>query len=373
MGMSASQARLLSLTSKLHDLEYSAQALQYTKFDLVASKQDIYDEYLDVLDSTKYQMSVLTYNGNEFQDISYINMVSSSAGNLHSMYIITNTKSGQVYLPEQITSKIGDNTREKDPLKEAVSLYKADGSEKTVDEQLSEYLVSVAKTRVYKDGTDKSGNRLSTDADYLNALRNDGAYSYWSSRFFGEMPSEEDFMMVVAKDFLYSSRIDISEDADYISQMKKDGNYDYWKEVYSQITGYEDENGNPVRGRGFCTISRENAVDRGWLEETLNSGDTQLFKLTKQSSLLGKGKVNIFESTGLAEDPDLVEVKNEELIAQAEVKYEKAVKDIEVRESKLDLQLSRLDAEHTALKTEYDSVKQIVSKNIDRSFKSFNA
>ena len=39
MGMSASQARLLSLTSRLHDLEAQAQGLQYTKLDLVNLKQ----------------------------------------------------------------------------------------------------------------------------------------------------------------------------------------------------------------------------------------------------------------------------------------------------------------------------------------------
>ena len=34
MGMSASQVRLLSLTSRMHDLEFQAQAIQYTKLDL---------------------------------------------------------------------------------------------------------------------------------------------------------------------------------------------------------------------------------------------------------------------------------------------------------------------------------------------------
>ena len=75
MGMSASQARLLSLTARMHDLEFQAQSIQYAKLDLVNSKSDVYDEYMDVLDSTKYQMTVLTPNGKEFQDVTYSNII----------------------------------------------------------------------------------------------------------------------------------------------------------------------------------------------------------------------------------------------------------------------------------------------------------
>ena len=75
----------------------------------------------------------------------------------------------------------------------------------------------------------------------------------------------------------------------------------------------------------------------------------------------------------MATDPELVEVKNQELIELASVEYERAIDDVDAKDSKLDLQLAQIDTQHNALKTEYDSVKQIVSKNIDRSYKTFNA
>ena len=75
----------------------------------------------------------------------------------------------------------------------------------------------------------------------------------------------------------------------------------------------------------------------------------------------------------MSSDPDITEVKNQELIDLASVKYEKAIDDVNTKDQKLDLQLAKIDSLHNALKTEYDSVKQIVSKNIDRSFKTFNA
>lgn len=373
MGMSASQARLLSLTARMHDLEFQAQAFQYTKLDLVNSKSDIYDEYMDVLDSTKYQMAVITPTGKEFQDITYTNMIMANTSSIHSMYTITNSKTGQILLPEQIVSKLGPDPHATDPLKTAISPVKEDGTEKTVEEKLDEYLVSVAKTRLYPDGKDKSGNELTTDESYINAMRSDGSYSYWKSQYYQEFPDKNDFLLTVAKNYLYSSRIDIDDDSAYISEMKKDGNYDYWTAIYFQIIGYEDENGTPIAGRGFCPISQQNAVDRDWLADALNSGEVQLFKMTKESTLFNKNKINIFAETSMAVDTDLTEVANQELIDQASVKYEKAVKDIDAKETKLDLQLAQIDAQHNALKTEYDSVKQIVSKNIDRSFKTFNA
>lgn len=296
MGMSASQARLLSLTSRMHDLEFQAQGIQYSKLDLVDSKQAEYDKYLDVLDSTKFQMAVVTGTGKEFHDITYTNMISSNVGGgIHPMYIITNA-SDQIYLPEQIASKIKP------------------------------------------------------------------------------MPNSlEDFLEIVAKNYLYSSRMDLNTKEEYIAEMRNDGNFNYWQAVYYQIGGYKDDNGDIVSGRGFAAISRENAVDRGWLEKELNSGSARLYKLTKEESLFNENKINIFAETSMSVDPDLVEVTNQELIDKASVEYERAVKDIDAKETKLDLQLARIDQQHNALKTEYDSVKQIVSKNIDRSFKTFNA
>ena len=308
MGMSASQARLLSLTARMHDLEFQAQGLQYSKLDLVNLKNDVYDEYLETLESTKMQMAVLTTDGKVYQDLTYTNMVMSLVNGIHPMYMLTNDKD-QIYLPKQITDKIG--------------------------------VVS-----------DSSGNH----GDFLNSV----------------VTSLEDFLKIVARNYLYSGRVDLQED-DLIRQMKSDGNYDYWVAIYHQIGGYKDDDGNIVSGRGFTTISAENAVDRGWLEEKINSGEARIYKLTSQISSFNGDGINIFAESSISTDTELREVQNDELIQAATIKYEKAIKDIDEKETKFDLQLARIDQQHNALKTEYDSVKQIVSKNIERSFKSFNA
>ena len=296
MGMSASQARLLSLTSRMHDLEYEAQALQYSKLDLADIKNKAYDEYEEALDSTKFQMTMVTADGKEYQDITYQNMIMANAGAVHSLYTLTEAASGKILLPEQIASKITP------------------------------------------------------------------------------MPNNvDDFLEIVAKNYLYTGRTDFTTKDEYIREMRSDGNYDYWKSIYYQIGGYQDDSGNLVSGRGFIPISKQNAVDRDWLSEALNSGEVSLYKMTKEESFLDGKAVNIFAETSMSSDPDITEVKNQELIDLASVKYEKAIDDVNTKDQKLDLQLAKIDSLHNALKTEYDSVKQIVSKNIDRSFKTFNA
>jgi len=68
----------------------------------------------------------------------------------------------------------------------------------------------------------------------------------------------------------------------------------------------------------------------------------------------------------------MVYVDNEKAIAIAEVEYTKTVKEIEAKDKKYDSDLKKLDTEHNALQTEYDSIKDVISKNVERSFKAFS-
>lgn len=292
MGMSASQARLLSLTSRMHDLEFEAQALQYTKLDLVDTKSEEYDKYLDALDSTKIQMTMVTPKGNEYVDVTYRNLISQSPDAVHSMYLLKDNKD-RIILPEQIASKID------------------------------------------------------------------------IARFQDQTINLDEFLEIVGRNYLYSGRPEISSmsQEQVVNEMRQDGNYAYWAAVFAQFS----------HCAGINQISSQNATDRNWLSDSINSGEVQLFKLTTEMKIIDGSAVNIFAKASLGTDEELVEVKNDELIAKATIEYEKAIDDINVKDTKLDLQLAQIDTQHNALKTEYDSIKQIVSKNIERSYKTFNA
>lgn len=69
---------------------------------------------------------------------------------------------------------------------------------------------------------------------------------------------------------------------------------------------------------------------------------------------------------------DIVSQEDQHAIALAELTYKNTLQEIENEDKKHDQDLKRLDAEHTALQTEYESIKEVISKNTDRSFKAFS-
>ena len=68
MGLSSSQARLLTLTSRQHAVEYSAQRLEAQKLQLANDSDQVYNEYLKRLDATKVQYRVVNNDGSMYFD-----------------------------------------------------------------------------------------------------------------------------------------------------------------------------------------------------------------------------------------------------------------------------------------------------------------
>ena len=100
------------------------------------------------------------------------------------------------------------------------------------------------------------------------------------------------------------------------------------------------------------------------LEDMLRSGELLLETYS--------AKAGGFVSTTLSDDECIQEVEDERAIALAEAKYTTDMLMLENQDVKIDLQLKKLDAEHTALQTEYDSLKTVIDKNIEKSFNMFS-
>lgn len=78
------------------------------------------------------------------------------------------------------------------------------------------------------------------------------------------------------------------------------------------------------------------------------------------------------ESTG-SFDSNISAESDKDAIAKAEAEYDSEKDQIEYKEKEIDLQMTNLDAERSALTTEMDSVKSIIDKNITQSFKMFQS
>src|SRR5574344_1528935 len=99
MGLSSSQARLLSLTSRQHDIEYKAQRLEAQKLQMANESAHVYSDYQNALNQSKIQVSTLSANGNaEFKDASLALIENMTDTKLAQPTYLRNTTNNKVYI-----------------------------------------------------------------------------------------------------------------------------------------------------------------------------------------------------------------------------------------------------------------------------------
>ncbi len=111
----------------------------------------------------------------------------------------------------------------------------------------------------------------------------------------------------------------------------------------------------------------------GWLEND-NVQDPKYMQNMLQNGMmfLGREKDDGFYYQGnYATDKYIKVMADDTAIAQAEAKYNTAKQKVNQKEQVLDLKLKNLDTEISALTTEYDSVKSVIGKQIEKSFKRY--
>ena len=97
MGLAASQARLLSLTARMHDIEYKAQKLEAQKLQMANKSQQVYNEYEAALNEQKIQYKIIGADGSaSYKDATVKNLVTAT-GEAKSNYILHNIATNQMY------------------------------------------------------------------------------------------------------------------------------------------------------------------------------------------------------------------------------------------------------------------------------------
>ena len=113
----------------------------------------------------------------------------------------------------------------------------------------------------------------------------------------------------------------------------------------------------------------------GWTEND-NIEDTEYLQEMLQNGMLfiSKAKDDGYYYQGnYATDTYIKEVTDDTMVAQAEAKYSTEKAKLNAKEETLDMKMKNLDTEISSLTTEYDTVKNTISKNIEKSFKRYNA
>lgn len=139
----------------------------------------------------------------------------------------------------------------------------------------------------------------------------------------------------------------------------------------SAVSYYSNLFNEIKESKGSVPLSNDIMESSDWLTGQIEAGNIFLYEYNKTGGSNGTGDlVNISWTTG---DTFLHMTSDKEDMARAEADYETKMAQIQAKDKKFDVELTEINTEHKAIETEVDTVKKVIDKNIDRTFKMFNA
>ena len=380
MGMAASQARLLTITARMHDVEYQAQSIQNAKIQLATQSDQIYQDYLEALDATT--LTIKDYEGNTIP-ANFNNLFGIDSVNTKDKYALFDER-GRLVVEDEIATAYNDFKKsgaESDAYAFAMWMLNPNGcNPEDIDLTDAENTVA-ADTSNLSDKSDKL-NKIISDlgekditekSDLQNAIvdaENSGDAT--RAKAFKEALDEYEGLEKSYRYKLYQQ----NAEKVYNKQYGEEGegyfdqdDFNYYVRMYNEIQQAGgcvsiDEFDGPLNG--------DASTDGDWLKNQLSSGK---FSISIVNTDKKNGDIS-FSTTSTATDSSLTETTtstiDKKALAKAEAEYEHESKKIDQKDKKYDMELSKLETEREALKTEYESVKKVASDNIERTFGIFS-
>ena len=155
---------------------------------------------------------------------------------------------------------------------------------------------------------------------------------------------------------------------------ENDPKYEWYKNLWYRMGGIS-ETKKSDNANNYKELDSEKMNNAEWLQFALEQGI-----LTLEQVNFSEDGSDEYPNIGLRDwvsiqynnSSDITTQQDSVAITKAEVKYKNAISDIEQQDKKYDQDLKKLDSLHSALQTEYDSVKSVIEKNVERSFKAFS-
>ena len=387
MGMAASQARLLTITARMHDVEYQAQSIQNAKIQLSTQSDQVYQDYLAALDATTLtikdtQGNTITANFNNLFGIDAINPKSNTS------YALFDEK-GRLVVEDDIATKYNDFKKsgaEPDAYAFAMWMLNPNGCNPE-DLDLTEAETSIAGQTTNLNDTQEKLDKIIKEAIDNTGLNANGDFAYNK----GGLEAAIDHLKGGDKSTKGNDKSikDLEKALEEYEALEKSYKYKLYQQnaekIYDKVfeqdaaTDYFDQDDfnyfvrmyNEIKQAGGCVSIKEfdgelggNAsTDSDWLKNQLSSGKFSICTVKDEKN----GDYTI-STTSTATDSYVGETTttsiDKKALAKAEAEYEHETKKIDQKDKKYDMELSKLEAERTALKTEYDSVKQVAKDNI---------
>ena len=380
MGMAASQARLLTITARMHDVEYQAQSIQNAKIQLATQSDQVYQNYLEALDATT--LTIKDYEGNTIP-ANFNNLFGIDSVDTKDKYALFDDR-GRLVVEDDIATAYNDfknSGAESDAYAFAMWMLNPNGcNPEDIDLTDAENTVAADTTnlsdkseKLSKIISDLGEQDIKDKSDLQNAIV-DAENSGDAGRV-KTLQKALDEYNGLEKSYRYQLYQQNAEKV-YNKQYGEDGegyfdqdDFNYYVRMYNEIQQAGgcvsiDEFDGPLNG--------DASTDGDWLKNQLSSGK---FSISIVNTDKKNGDIS-FSTTSTSTDSSLSETTtstiDKKALAKAEAEYEHETKKIDQKDKKYDMELSKLETEREALKTEYDSVKKVVSDNIERTFGIFS-
>lgn len=149
----------------------------------------------------------------------------------------------------------------------------------------------------------------------------------------------------------------------------------WYVNLWHRMNGADiDKSKEGETGKNFVILNDTLLNSKEWIKYALESGAVTLEQVRYNENPESETglKNHEWKSMIFSAASDISSIEDEKAVTLAEAKYNKTIKDIEHKDKQYDMDLKRLDTEHNALQTEYDSLKSVIQKNQERSFKTFS-
>ena len=374
MGMAASQARLLTLTSRLHDVEYKAQNLMSQKIALATQKDELYQDYCDALDATKIQVRFNDGASTKYVDANFSTLFGYNENRM-SQYTLTDSKTGKVIV-DDFTAKMYEGYGN-DKYCFAYAMIGMDDNF-SWDEDKDGMFVGISTS--YSDEEQPDLYMTECEEIVFNEHQDDdkltAAYEDLEN---AETSADKREALQTFRDLLYDSYA--NEIYEYMKYNKKDDKenviaadeLDYtttWDEVKNEFNYYLNL-WEQINASGGCQViepqCESGKAGNEWFNQMVDAGRViiSVYNTNKKEWV----ETSVATSTN---ENNLQEVQDETDLKKAEAEYEHELDKINAKDTKYDQDLSKLETERTSITTEIDSIKQVRDDNIERTFGIFS-
>lgn len=358
MGMAASQARFLSLTARKTNVEFEGQQINQQRTSLSNESSSYYSQLCNMVVPTPPSSEDFTKTTYTFVDGSETNTINSLIAQKNGMYILNYTQS---YETENVVSN---------------------GAVVTTRQQAEDgtytYYIGSAKLREMVPGATLDDTQIQNDP-YLSTLE--------SSEVQDILRMEEQYIGMLTEKY--------GQGEWFVKYQKNSttGSYEpiFYNKQQVVEADYSDKTSTSLSGiksyvYGQTVETREVKNAKARVEQDTSGRYISIFvydmnadgSVKTDDKGIGIGTEYNLTATSQTDDKAYNDAMNQYNYNKA--KYDQDIQAINAKieiiqgqDKDLELRLKQLDTEENAISTEIDAVKKVISKNVENSFKTFNA